>query len=271
MSRTSETPGSGAASEFRCGACENCRRDPKTAKIMFPNCAETPDWHCGACDNCREKYSAIQLPNCHEVEEIRCSCGKCLARDGKIKCPRCDGFTDARTRVLLEARHTAFYLCALATSSQILEEGSKPIMVTLVPAARSLGYVQTVPAEDRFAYTSDELNNRLVVLLTGLAAEEALGGVTTGSSNTFQQAMELARRIVSYGMVEGWDTNPDAAARQLFETARQKAKEFVAANRTVIDNVAAQLLFKGELTQDDLARLIPPPAGTTGGAADAQA
>ncbi len=202
--------------------------------------------------------------------DLRCVCGKCLAKDGQIKCPRCEGFIDARPRLLDEARHTAFYLCALATSSQILEESSKPIMVTLVPAVRSLGYVQTAPTEDRFAYTSDELNNRLVVLLTGLAAEEALGGVTTGSSDTFQQAMELARRIVSYGMVEGWDSNPDAAARQLVETARQKAKEFVAANRTVIDNVAAQLLFKGELTHDDLARHIPPPARTTGGAADSQ-
>ena len=254
MSRTSETPGSGAAGEYRCGACENCRRDPRVAMIIFPLCQATPDWRCGVCDNCRPE-GPIQFENCHEVDEIRCQCGKCLAKDGQIKCTRCDTVTDTRPRLLDEARHTAFFLSALATTSQILGGGRKPLKITIQRGVGHLGYVHHVPADGPYLLTAMELKTKLVILLTGLAAEKALGSGTTGSSNVVARAKELARRMVTFGMVEGWDTDPEGAALRVYASAMDEATSFVLANRAAIDTLAAELLYKGELTGDDVARL----------------
>ena len=190
-----------------------------------------------------------------DSSDLRCSCGKCLAKDGQIKCARCDVTTDARHRLLEDARHTAFYLSALATTAQLTRADAPPVKITIKRTDHSVGYVQYQPAGDRYVYSVADLKKQLVVLMAGIAAEVALGQRTTGSSNTFQRAEALARRMVADGMVDGWDKDPDAAARCLVESAMVEATSFVASNRAVIDRLAAELLYKGELTGDDVARL----------------
>lgn len=197
--------------------------------------------------------------------DLRCKCGKCLAKDGNIKCSRCDVVTDVRPRLLDDARHTAFYLSAMAATSHLLGSNEAPVKITIVPGNQHNGYVSFRPREEQVFHVED-LKRQLVVMLTGLAAENALGSPTTGSANTMMQARELARRIVSYGMVEGWDKNPDHAAHDLLDSAWKEAESFVAANRAAIENVAAMLLFKGELTGDDVARLTASVRATDGGA-----
>lgn len=191
-----------------------------------------------------------------DSSDLRCACGKCLAKGGQIKCARCEGTTDARPRLLDEARHTAFYLSALATTAQLTRPESPPVKITLIQTESAMGYVQYQSAGDRFLYTVADLKKQLVVLMAGIAAEEALGKGTTGPSSTLQRAKALARRMVADGMVDGGDKDPDAAARSLVESAMEEATTFVAANRAAIDSVAAQLLYKGELTGDDLAALV---------------
>jgi ATP-dependent Zn protease len=198
--------------------------------------------------------------------DLRCKCGKCLAKDGSIKCSRCDVVTDVRPRLLDEARHTAFYLSALATTSQLLGSNEPPVKITIVPGNQHNGYVHFQPSEAP-VHTVEDLKRQLVVLLSGRAAENTLGSPTTGSTNTMQRAIELARRIVSYGMVKDWDKNPEQAAMTLLDDAWKEAEAFVAANRAAIDSVAAMLLFKGELTGDDVARLTARLGATNGGAA----
>lgn len=192
-----------------------------------------------------------------DSSDLRCTCGKCLAKDGKIKCARCESVTDARPRLLDEARHTAFYLSALATSAQLTRPDAAPVKITLNRTPSALGYVQYAPAGDRFFHTVADLKKQLVVHLAGYAAELSLGKPTTGASHTFEQAKGLARRMVSDFMVEGSETDPEGAVRQLIEAAMEEATSFVAANRAAIESVAAQLLFKGELTGEDLVALLP--------------
>lgn len=186
--------------------------------------------------------------------DLRCKCGKCLAKDGGIKCSRCDVVTDVRPRLLDDARHTAFYLSAMAATSHLLGSNESPVKITIVPGNQHNGYVSFQPREEP-VFRVEDLKRQLVVMLTGRVAENAFGSSTTGSANTMVQARELARRIVSYGVVEGSNKNPEQAAHDLLDSAWKEAEAFVAANRAAIENVAAMLLFKGELTGDDIARL----------------
>ncbi|MDN6196292.1 MAG: cell division protein FtsH, partial [Atopostipes suicloacalis] len=65
-------------------------------------------------------------------------------------------------------------------------------------------YAIMLPKEDRFLMTKKDLIEQIVGLLGGRAAEEIFfGAQSSGASNDFQQATELARSMVTqYGMSE---------------------------------------------------------------------
>jgi cell division protease FtsH len=71
-----------------------------------------------------------------------------------------------------------------------------------VPRGRALGYVMNFPEEDRVSVTRLELLDRIGVALAGRAAEDIIfQDVTTGAQNDFQQATNIARRMVTrWGM-----------------------------------------------------------------------
>ncbi|MBI4501091.1 MAG: hypothetical protein HY700_08020 [Gemmatimonadetes bacterium] len=85
--------------------------------------------------------------------------------------------------------------------------GIDPIhKVTIVPRGRALGITFSLPQEDRHSHTREYILGRLAVAYGGRIAEELVfgaGKVTTGSSQDFQQATDLARRMVTeFGMSE---------------------------------------------------------------------
>ncbi|WP_423188559.1 ATP-dependent zinc metalloprotease FtsH [Alkalibacterium sp. f15] len=74
--------------------------------------------------------------------------------------------------------------------------------VTIVPRGRAGGYAIMLPREDRFLMTKKELSEQLVGLLGGRVAEEIIfDSQSSGASNDFQQATQIARSMVTeYGM-----------------------------------------------------------------------
>jgi cell division protease FtsH len=68
----------------------------------------------------------------------------------------------------------------------------------------ALGLTWSLPEDDRHSVTKEELLAQITMALGGRLAEEIqFGDVTTGASNDFQKATELARRMVTqYGMSE---------------------------------------------------------------------
>jgi len=74
--------------------------------------------------------------------------------------------------------------------------------VTIVPRGRAGGYAIMLPKEDRFLMTKKELFEQIVGLLGGRVAEELIfGSQSSGASNDFQQATQIARSMVTeYGM-----------------------------------------------------------------------
>jgi cell division protease FtsH len=74
--------------------------------------------------------------------------------------------------------------------------------VTIIPRGRALGVTMQLPTEDRYSQDRVRLLNTITVLFGGRIAEELfMNQMTTGASNDFQRATDLARRMVTqWGM-----------------------------------------------------------------------
>jgi cell division protease FtsH len=74
--------------------------------------------------------------------------------------------------------------------------------VTIIPRGRALGVTMQLPEQDRYAYDRQYLLSRIAVLFGGRIAEEVfMNQMTTGASNDFERATQMARDMVTrYGM-----------------------------------------------------------------------
>lgn len=111
---------------------------------------------------------------------------------------------ERRSRVISERekRVTAYHEAGHALGAYLLEHADPVHKITIVPRGRALGYVMNFPEEDRVSVTRLELLDRIGVALAGRAAEDIIfQDVTTGAQNDFQQATNIARRMVTrWGM-----------------------------------------------------------------------
>lgn len=109
-----------------------------------------------------------------------------------------------------EAGHT---ICGL-----VLGEARVVHKVTIVPRGRAGGYAIMLPKEDRFLMTKSEMIEQIVGLLGGRVAEEMVfNSQSSGASNDFQQATQLARSMVTeYGMSEKLGTVQYEGDSQVF-------------------------------------------------------
>jgi cell division protease FtsH len=84
--------------------------------------------------------------------------------------------------------------------------GTDPVhKVSIIPRSiGALGYTMQRPTEDRFLITTQELKNRMAVLLGGRAAEQlSFGEVSTGAADDLDKATDIARQMVTrFGMAE---------------------------------------------------------------------
>lgn len=74
--------------------------------------------------------------------------------------------------------------------------------ISIIPHGEALGFVISLPEEDRFLSTKEDLENRLKMILAGRVAEEVkFGSYTNGASNDLQKATNIAMNMVcTYGM-----------------------------------------------------------------------
>ena len=84
-----------------------------------------------------------------------------------------------------------------------LTPGTDPIhKVTIIPRGLALGVTQQLPIEDKYTLSKAYLNNTIMVLLGGRAAEEIIfEEQTSGAGNDLERATEIARKMVcEWGM-----------------------------------------------------------------------
>jgi len=196
---------------------------------------------------------------------------------------------EKRSRILSdkERRTVAFHEMGHALVAANLE-GCDPVhKISIIPrGVGALGYTMQRPTEDRFLLSTQDLENRMAVLMGGRAAEDIIfGEISTGASDDLQKVTEVARDIVMrYGMEQALGNRVYSAQRQNFlgqpagdvvevseetqreidlaiktrvEAAFSRAKELLEAHRQDLDRGAEMLLSKETLTDQDFPPIRP--------------
>ena len=219
------------------------------------------------------------------------------ARRNKKKVQMQD-FEDARDKVTLgverksmvinpeQKRRTAYHESGHAIVNFLLPGTDPVVKISIIPRGRALGLTAMVPAEDRLAYTRDELLSRLAGMLGGRAADMIVfGEKTTGASNDIEAATNLARKMVcEWGMSEklgplalghkeemvflgkelGTQKNYseetaeviDREVKDLVEGGLQRALAVLGANRDKLESLAQTLLEREQLDGEGMAKVM---------------
>src|ERR1035437_8962327 len=101
-----------------------------------------------------------------------------------------------------ERRNTAYHESGHAVVAKLLPKTDPVHKVTIIPRGRALGVTMQLPVEDRYSMDRERLLSTIAVLFGGRIAEEIfMHQMTTGASNDFERATEMARRMVTqWGM-----------------------------------------------------------------------
>ncbi|MBO8141553.1 MAG: AAA family ATPase [Firmicutes bacterium] len=150
--------------------------------------------------------------------------------------------------------------------------------VTVTSRGRALGYMRQTPVDDQYLYTRDELLGQVAVCLGGAVAEEIVfGGRSTGSAADFEQAAQLAERIVhaglsNLGIVHRERLSPAALHEEIQRILRQeeqRVRELLSDRQTVLKELARKLLedevVPGDELRDRLSRSGFEPASLAAG------
>jgi len=193
-----------------------------------------------------------------------------------------------RSRILSprEREIAAYHEGGHALLGKLLPNADPPHKVTILPRGMALGYVISAPPEDKYTYTRGELLDRITAALGGRVSEELVfGEVTTGAQNDFEQATDLARRMVTeFGMSEklgplslGKRHGPVFLGRDLVETRNyseeiayeidkevrriidecyDRARTLISEHRDRLERVARALLERESLEGEELERVL---------------
>jgi cell division protease FtsH len=182
----------------------------------------------------------------------------------------------------------------------LVVSGADPVnRVTIVPRGQALGVTYQRPDSDRYHYSEAYLRARIVGMLGGRAAEEIVyGSRTTGAENDIEQATGLARQMVTrWGMSDRLGLvqlapreNPylsgpsggypgakpfsedtaeaiDEEVRKIIGESHDEAKRLLTAHRKQLDALAAALVARETLNEQEVLEvtgLPPAPALGTG-------
>lgn len=109
-----------------------------------------------------------------------------------------------KSRVISEKERNivAYHESGHTIIGMVLDDADVVHKVTIVPRGQAGGYAVMLPKEDRYFMTKPELFDKITGLLGGRVAEEiTFGEVSTGASNDFQRATNIARKMITeYGM-----------------------------------------------------------------------
>ena len=192
-----------------------------------------------------------------------------------------------------ERRNTAYHESGHAVVAKLLPKTDPVHKVTVIPRGRALGLTMQLPDQERYSQDRDRLLCTIAVLFGGRIAEELfMQQMTTGASNDFQRATDLARRMVTqwgmsdslgpmvYGeeegeiflgrsvtthknMSEATMQKVDAEIRRMLDEQYARARRLLEDNRDKVEAMAAALLeletIDADQINDIMAGLPPRP------------
>ncbi|MEY9859107.1 cell division protease FtsH [Catenulispora sp. GAS73] len=195
-----------------------------------------------------------------------------------------------RTRLMSdkERKVTAYHEGGHALVAHAMPNVDPVHKVTILSRGRALGYTMTLPDEDKYSTTRNEMLDNLAYAMGGRTAEELVfHDPTTGASNDIEKATNIARAMVTqYGMTErlgpikfGKDSGEvflgrdmghqrdyseeiasivDEEVKRLIEGAHDEAWEVLVEYRDVLDQLVLELLEKETLNKEQIAAIFAP-------------
>mgnify|MGYP000929769886 FL=1 len=181
---------------------------------------------------------------------------------------------------------TACHEAGHALPYYYLKNASPLHKVTIIPRGRALGLTVGLPKEDSYSHTKSWLQDQLVILFGGYAAESIVyGDTTTGTQNDIERATDIARRMVcEWGMSEdvgavsyGREDEPifmgkeierrkgyseesaqkiDRAVEKLLNEARKRTLKILTEHRDQLDKLTQALVEKETLDDKEVRELL---------------
>ena len=181
---------------------------------------------------------------------------------------------------------TACHEAGHALPYYYLKNASPLHKVTIIPRGRALGLTVGLPKEDSYSHTKSWLEDQLVILFGGYAAESIVyGDTTTGTKNDIERATDIARRMVcEWGMSEdvgavsyGREDEPifmgkeierhkgyseesaqkiDRAVEKLLNEARKRTVKILTEHRDQLDKLTQALVEKETLDDKEVRELL---------------
>ncbi|MDP4711382.1 MAG: ATP-dependent zinc metalloprotease FtsH [Saprospiraceae bacterium] len=182
-----------------------------------------------------------------------------------------------------EKRIIAFHEAGHVTSSWFLPHADSLLKVSIIPRGKSLGAAWYLPEEHQ-VFTRAEFMDKICMALGGRAAEALIfGEISSNALDDLERSTKQAYMMVAYygldpqlGNVSYYDSTGqyeqslhkpyseataekiDAAVQEIIATAYQRAMAILTDHRQQLEQVAAQLLLKETLYQDDLLPILGP-------------
>jgi cell division protease FtsH len=195
---------------------------------------------------------------------------------------------ERKTRVMSERekRVIAYHEGGHALVAHVLPNTDPVHKISVIPRGRALGYTLTLPEEDKFLMTREELADELAMLLGGRVAEELIvGDITTGAANDIERATKVARQMVTeYGMSDAigpltlgqkqhevflgrdFQSQPDYSdhvafeidneVRRLIDEAHDEALDILQDRRAKLDELAGLLIERETLEREEVERFL---------------
>ena len=172
-----------------------------------------------------------------------------------------------------DKRLTAYHEAGHAIVSKFLETQTDVKEVSIIPRGLAGGYTMYKTNEDKYYISKTEMEEKLVALLGGRAAEKiALNDISTGASNDIEVATEIAKDMVTvYGMSdtvgpiclkqkepyenrilgENIDDVIGAEVKRMIDIAYKRAQEIILAHMDKLQQVAERLLEKEIISAEE--------------------
>ena len=195
---------------------------------------------------------------------------------------------EKRSRVVPEHERklTAYHEAGHAVVMHALPTHEPVHRITIVPRGHAGGMTISLPDEDRSYQSKRYMEEQIVSLLGGRAAEKLmLGDISTGASNDIERASHIARKMVTaYGMSEklgsiafesGHDevfigktmgqtrsysektaAEIDDEVKAIIDRAYARCEEFLTARREALTAVAEYLLAHETMTGEEFERMV---------------
>ena len=157
-----------------------------------------------------------------------------------------------RDRSEKENKLVAFHEAGHAVVSRFLPTQDAVHQISIVPRGMAGGYTMYRPNEDKNFMSKSEMEETIVSLLGGRAAEElVLNDVSTGASNDIERASKIARDMVTkYGMSEKLGTIMFGSGQEEVFLGRDftQTKNFSEETAGIIDEEVKKIIDKAYQT-----------------------